>query len=606
MLRVSLLCALLVVSVSAADRDLVGRWILDAQHVTDATLRADLGGLDGRILGVARPAGRGESAALSFDGRETSVLLSDSPAGLGLPTKALTVEAWVAVARAADWGTFLGFIQDNGGAESGWLLGYTGDRFCFALSSKGADDGDGRLTYLKADAPFELARWYHVAGVYDGTRMRLYVNGRLAGTSDEQSGELLYPDHGFYEIGAYHDDDERYWLRGRMQSVTLWSRPLSGEEVAAHYAEHVGLAALPPFTSGLIVGPYLQHVTQTSIVIMWETARKATSLVEYGRQVPLAGRAESSRLRTIHETRIEGLQPGTSYLYSVSSTAADGTQAESDVYTFKTAPVPGTPIAFVVVGDSRTYPRNWSRIAKAAWAERPDIALHVGDVVSNGNVKEQWATEWIAPAAELMRRVPMYVAIGNHEGNSHWYYDYVSYPAPENYYSFDYGDAHFAIVDSNRDLSPGSPQYEWLDRDLGASRARWKFVAHHHPQYSSDSNDYGDTATEQSILGDRNARKIIPLLEKHGVDIVWVGHIHDYERTWPLRAGKVDPERGVIYIQTGGGGAELEEFAPTRSWFTAKVKADWEFCLVTISGDELRVMAYDIDGRLFDYLELRK
>jgi len=606
MLRISALALLLAASVPAAEPGLVGRWILDGAHVDGPTLRADAGGPDGTLLGAPGLAGRGESTALSFDGRQTSVRLSDSPASLGLPAKAFSAEAWAAVARPAEWGALLGVIQDNGGAESGWLLGYMRDRFCFALASRGADDGDGKLTYLQADAPFEPARWNHVAGVYDGVHMRLYVNGRLAGVSDEQSGEVLYPDHGFMEIGTYHDDDEHYVLRGRIKSVALWDRALSPEDVAAHCAEHEALAALPPYTAGLVVGPYLQHVTQTSIVIMWETARKATSLVEYGPQVPLDGRAGSPRRSTIHEVSVGGLQPGTSYLYSVSSVAVDGSEAESDVYSFRTAPLAGTPVAFAVFGDSRTYPQNWSRITRAVWAERPDITLHVGDVVSNGDVKEQWAGEWIAPAAELMRRVPMYVAIGNHERDSHWYYDYVSYPAPENYYSFDYGDAHFAVVDSNQDLSPGSPQYGWLDRDLGASRARWKFVAHHHPQYSSDSNDYGDTATGQSTLGDNNARKIIPLLEKHGVDIVWVGHIHDYERTYPLRGGRVDPGRGVIYIQTGGGGAELEEFAPTRSWFTAKVKADWEYCMVTIAGGYLRMTAYDIDGRMFDYLELRK
>ncbi len=372
----------------------------------------------------------------------------------------------------------------------------------------------------------------------------------------------------------------------------------------------LAIAAVAPVLAAgapaFIAGPYLQHVTQTSIVIMWETAEPGPSVVEYGRAVPLTQSVRDDDKVSIHEVSLTGLQPETSYFYCARSIAADGQESASEVLTFKTAVRPETPFAFVVLGDSRTYPDRFARICSLCYAERPDFAIHVGDVVSNGFVKDQWITEYLEPAAVLMRRVPMYVAVGNHERNSHWYYDYVSYPGRENYYSFDYGNAHFAIVDSNQDLSPAGRQYKWLDRDLAASHARWKFVAHHHPQYSSDNDDYGDTTREPSTLGEANPRKIIPLLEKYGVAMVFYGHIHDYERTWPLRGSKVDLQHGVTYLQTGGGGAELEDFAPTRSWFTAKVKRDFEYCLVTIAGGEMHLAAYDISGRMFDYVDLHR
>ena len=73
----------------------------------------------------------------------------------------------------------------------------------------------------------------------------------------------------------------------------------------------------------------------------------------------------------------------------------------------------------------------------------------------------------------------------------------------------------------------------------------------HKPPYSSDEDDYGDTAETRSIYGDINARRLVPLYEKHGVDIVWSGHIHSYERTWPLKDGKpVDQGKGVVYMVT--------------------------------------------------------
>ncbi len=364
----------------------------------------------------------------------------------------------------------------------------------------------------------------------------------------------------------------------------------------------------------IIAGPYLQHVTQTSMTIMWETAQPCTSAVEYGeaewvkkgQPVPLKNLIEEDEKKTIHELVLKGLKVQTNYLYRVSSVDDDAAKVASEIYTFQTAVRKDSPFAFVVIGDNRTYPERFAKIIARAWAERPNFMLNVGDVVTDGNVKEQWLDEYLRPAAELMRRVPTYVAIGNHERDADWYYKYVSYPKPENYYSFDYGNAHFAIIDSNKDLSPNSEQYKWLKKDLARSKARWKFVLHHHPPYSSDENDYGDTYRGKSRLGDMNVRQLVPLYEKYKVDIVWYGHIHDYERTWPIRNGKVDRKRGVIYIQTGGGGAELEDFAPTRSWFTAKVLRNWQYCLVAVHEETLRMMAYDIDGRMYDYLELKK
>lgn len=364
----------------------------------------------------------------------------------------------------------------------------------------------------------------------------------------------------------------------------------------------------------IIAGPYLQHVTQSSMTIMWETDQPCTSVVEYGqaqwvkkgRAVPLKNRIEEDKKKTIHELILKELAVQTNYFYRVSSVNEDGAKVASQIYTFQTAVRSDWPFAFVVMGDNRTYPERFEKIIARAWAERPNFLLNVGDVVTDGTVKEQWLNEYLKPAAELMQRVPTYVAIGNHERNADWYYKYVSYPKPENYYSFDYGNAHFAIIDSNKDLSPNSEQYKWLEKDLAESKAHWKFVFHHHPPYSSDRKRYGDTRRGKSTLGDLNVRQLVPLYEKYNVDIVWFGHFHGYERTWPIRSGKVDRNRGVIYIKTGGGGAKLGNFAPVRSWFTAKLLKDWQYCLVTVNEGTLRMMAYDIDGRMYDYLDLKK
>jgi len=376
-------------------------------------------------------------------------------------------------------------------------------------------------------------------------------------------------------------------------------------------------AAEPPT---FLVGPYLQYSTQTSMAVMWETDVPCVAGIRYGKarfrraeekEDPdlaeiLDQEASSKESCTIHEFTLKGLEPETIYFYQAHSLDADGQQIQSAVLSFQTAVLSTSPFAFVVLGDNRSYPERFKKLAEKAWAERPNFILNVGDLVSDGRNKDEWIKEYLAPAAELMKRVPSYVAIGNHEGNSDWFYKYSSYPDPENYYSFDYGNAHFTIVDSNGDLSRGSKQLKWIIADLAASKAKWKFVAHHHPPFSSDNNDYGNTDLWLSKRGDPHVQALIPIYEKFNVDVVWCGHIHTYERTWPIRGGKVDQANGVVYIQAGGGGAELEQFAPTRSWFTAKLRRDWQYCLVTLHEGTFRMMAYDLAGNMYDFLELKK
>ena len=357
----------------------------------------------------------------------------------------------------------------------------------------------------------------------------------------------------------------------------------------------------------ILVGPYLQYPTQTSITIMWETDMACSSLVRYGKKFPLTQEVGIEKKSKIHEVKISGLEPETIYYYRVFSDCAPFGKVKSKLYSFKTAVKKDSPFTFAVIGDNRTFSWHFHHIAEQIFAERPNFVINVGDVCTNGLKKYEWNLEFFAPAKELLAYVPVYISIGNHERNARWYYYYVSYPEPENYYSFDYGNAHFVIIDSNQDLSPQSEQYKWLKADLAKSKATWKFVVHHHPPYSSDLNDYGDTKRgEPSTYGDLNVRQLVPIYEKYGVDIVFCGHIHNYERTFPLKQGKIDLKNGVIYMVVGGGGAELENFAPQRNFFTAKVAKRYHYCLITICGNHLWLKTYDIMGNLFDYLELKK
>lgn len=357
----------------------------------------------------------------------------------------------------------------------------------------------------------------------------------------------------------------------------------------------------------IVVRPYLQYPTQTSIIVRWETNRPADSVVHYGRRQPLEQTTRVEGPGTYHEVKLEGLEPATPYFYQVRSTA-DGATVEDAVLTFRTGVKPDQPFSFVVFCDTQSSPDVVRRLSEHAYAQRPNFTLHGGDIVSSGRNKSHWTGHYFPNSEALNTRVPLIPAIGNHEENADFYYDYFSLPEPEYYYKFSFGNADFFMVDSNKPLLPGTPQMGWLARELGASTATWKIVCHHHPPYSSDENDYGDTYHGDSTQGDMRLRWVVPLYEKHGVDLVWNGHIHTYERTWPIRDNKVvgPGEGGIVYMITGGGGGGLENAAPSKTWFGAKVMRGHHYCYVTVHGKTLRIEAYDLDNRLFDFYELEK
>jgi hypothetical protein len=160
------------------------------------------------------------------------------------------------------------------------------------------------------------------------------------------------------------------------------------------------------------------------------------------------------------------------------------------------------------------------------------------------------------------------------------------------------------MIDTDQYQAPGTPLYRWLEKALATSEATWKFVVHHHPPYSSEENDYGDTNFQLSNSGDDEAKLLVPLYERYGVDMVFSGHLHMYERTWPILEEKVVEKNGVIYMILGGSGGGLERAAPNRTWFTNKVRSLHHYGYIAINGNQLQFQAIDQDGNFFDQFTL--
>ena len=355
----------------------------------------------------------------------------------------------------------------------------------------------------------------------------------------------------------------------------------------------------------IVTGPYLQYPTQTTMIVRWETDVPASSEAGYGEKADGLTWVRSDGDSIYHEVTLAGLEVSGDYFYRVRSRAS-GATVESETYTFQTAVEEDEPFSFVVLSDTQARPGVVSKLAAMAWSQRPHFSMIGGDLVSDGTRRSLWIDHFFGNMHELNSRVAVFPTLGNHDEDAHFYYDYFSLPDPEYRYGFTYGNAEFFLLDSERPLGPGSEQYEWVDKALGDSKATWKIVCFHRPPYSSDEDDFGDTTETRSVLGEIRARPLTRVFDKHDVDIVWNGHIHSYERTWPIHGGKPVLEGGVVYMVTGGGGGSLEKAAPWRSPFDAKVYSGHHYCLVNVLGSELRIESYDIEGRLFDSVTLRK
>ncbi len=565
-----------------------------------------------QVHGSPKFAPAGPTEGLLFSGNEYLTLAQNAEeARQHLPKRAMSIAAWVRLDDTLERGSIVSYLDHRDGGR-GWALGYSRDAFVFALSA-GDKSAPRSLAYLPSKTPFVKGRWYYVVATYDGTAMRLYINGQLDAESSAQSGDIAYPDDAPYVIGGRFDRSGKELMEGALFELKAYARALPADEIAAVAKKNENLIAWNPTPEKdlmLVVQPYLQFATQDSMTVMCETSRPTKMRVDYAEVQPLENKAESEGLQLISTVKLSGLKTGTRYFYRVTCTDESGGEVRGPLSSFQTAPETDRAWAFAVIGDTQRNPEVTRKCADGAYSRRPDFLLHCGDVVDDGFAKHQWVNHLFGPCSGLMSHIPTFPVIGNHEKDSHWYYDYFALPDPEYYYTFRYGNAQFFMIDSNRPLDPGSPQYEWLEKELAASKATWKFTCHHHPCFSSEENDYGDHergAKEKTFTyGDTDAQKLIPLYEKHGVDIAFNGHIHYYERTWPIFEMAVNHKQGVRYITSGGGGGGLESAAPQRTWFNLHFQRAFHYCYAAIHDRTIVFKAYDIDGLLFDTFELTK
>ncbi|MCP5110019.1 MAG: hypothetical protein GY953_04215, partial [bacterium] len=352
------------------------------------------------------------------------------------------------------------------------------------------------------------------------------------------------------------------------------------------------LLGAAPASAEILKGPYLQNVTMDGITVMWESDVPTIGMVLYGRTPDYGMKVEEKQPARVHELRLGGLRVESLYHYKVLS----GADSSVDL-TFQTAVRPDSPFTFAYYGDNKSGPHMHRRNALRIAAEKPNIVLQCGDLVNRGTVYSQWSRLFFTPAAPLISRTPIFPSLGNHERDADYYYQFLSLPSEhERFYSFDFGNAHFVVLDSNpKNMHHGSEQLEWLIQDLQASNATWKFVSYHHPPFTSGGNYYTKRRLELKKL-------LPPIFEKYGVDIAFHGHDHNYERTVPIVSK--DGIRPVTYIVNGNGGTPLR-YVGKREW-TAYSERVFGYTLVRINGQRLELEAKNVDGRVIDRLVIDK
>jgi predicted phosphodiesterase len=192
-----------------------------------------------------------------------------------------------------------------------------------------------------------------------------------------------------------------------------------------------------------------------------------------------------------------------------------------------------------------------------------------------------------------LAHVPLYPVLGNHDKNGRPYFDLFDLPSDhEQWYAFTYGSVRFIALNTSASFGTESSQYAWLVEELQSEEttsAAWQIVFFHHPVFSS--------GVEYFAAGDME-ELFPPLFEQYGVDIVFSGHEHNYERS---------EKNGVIYVVTGGGGAPLYGHAEdplAQNPYSLVRFTDYHHCVLDITPEQIIYTVLDNDGTVRDEFTL--
>jgi len=246
---------------------------------------------------------------------------------------------------------------------------------------------------------------------------------------------------------------------------------------------------------------------------------------------------------------------------------------------------PNSPdsLKFAVIGDFGTGLRPQILIGRQMEARRAtfpfDLVMTVGDNIYGPSPPDFVKRFELPYAALLAAGVKFQATLGNHDAPENVSYQPFNMNG-ERYYTFARNNVRVLVLDSTQ---MNARQRAWIERTLRDAREDWKICFLHHPLYSSAIRN-GPALDLRAILE--------PIFVKHGVNVVFSGHDHVYER--------VKPQKGIIYFVTGSAGqlriANVSPSAQTAAYFDV----DRSFMLVEIGGTDLNFQAISRTGKIVD------
>lgn len=331
----------------------------------------------------------------------------------------------------------------------------------------------------------------------------------------------------------------------------------------------------------LLRGPYLQKLTPSSVNVKWRTDVAATSKVYYGTDPNnLTQMVEGVVQVTDHDVAISGLDPFTKYFYKIESNGTVLNSGPVSEQYFTTAPISGTvqPIRVWAIGDfgkgndgEREVRNSYLQYSQGT---HTDVWLWNGDNTYQSGTDLEYQQNVFDSTygyANVFKHLPFYPTPGNHDymsvcgipcnqdpsTHSGPYYDIVTVPTAgeagglasglENYYSFNYGNAHFISLNSELGSTTAAydwngvyslanaeaaPMLAWLRADLEQNDLPWVVVYWHQCPYTKGSHSSDDF---WEIYMKAMRQNIVPVLESYGVDVVMSGHSHVYERSYLIK-----------------------------------------------------------------------
>jgi predicted phosphodiesterase len=249
-----------------------------------------------------------------------------------------------------------------------------------------------------------------------------------------------------------------------------------------------------------------------------------------------------------------------------------------------TLPLKSNSVRFAVIGDMGTGAKPQYELAGKLIEYRQkfpyEFVITVGDNIYDGSAPADYESKFERPYKPLLdASVPFYATLGNHDKPNERFYKPFNMDGQQ-YYTYKKGNVRFFALDTT-DMNPR--QLAWLGKELQNSGSDWIICYFHHALYSSAA--YHGSATELRLV-------LEPLFTKYGVQVVFAGHDHVYER--------VKPQKGIYYFTEGASGSLRKGNLKKTALTAIGYDQDCSFMLVEIAGDELHYQTISRTGRTVD------